>query len=481
MEKSQKLIDLSLENPQNALSLSLYKQQNELACRLLSQYIMYLQRQADDYLKKWVNEVNRKPLLIRGARQVGKTSVVRQLAKQFPHYIELNFEEEKELRQLFQVTSSVKELCEQLSIIKNTPIIPGKTLLFLDEIQACKEAIEKLRFFYEKMPELHVIAAGSLLEFVLETLPSFGVGRIRSMFMYPLSFPEFLLALNEDKLLEHLNQYNFNKPLPDVLHQKLLLFFKKFVIIGGMPEAVRAYTQGKSFIDIQRILDDLIISVQADFVKYKERFPAVRLIEVLNAVTAQVGNKFTYASASSALNDRQIKEGLHLLTLAGLIFSVTHSSANGIPLGAEVNPKKRKFLIYDTGIYQRLLGLEIGDIFLNDDFTFINNGRIAELSVGLEMIKSEDVYNFKSLYYWQREARNSQAELDYIAQFGAQIIPIEVKAGMKGGMKSLFLFLKEKNRSLGIRVSSENFGSMDQIRILPIYSVHLLRSLVSDY
>jgi predicted AAA+ superfamily ATPase len=440
---------------------------------------MYLQRKVDNTLQDWREEKERKPLLIRGARQVGKTSVIQNLGKDFPHYIELNFEENQGLKELFDSNLSVNEICEQLSLLHNTPIIPGKTLLFLDEIQACKPAISKLRFFYEKMPELHVIAAGSLLEFALAELPSFGVGRIRSLFMYPLSFTEFLIALNEKDLLDYLERYHFQKSLPEVIHQKLLLLHQKFLIIGGMPEVVKAYAQGKTLLDVQRLIDDLIISVQADFDKFKMRFPAIRLIEVFNSIASQMGSKFTYSYPESTLNHLQIKECLHLLQLAGLIYPVTHSAANGIPLGAETNAKKRKFLIYDTGIFQRLLDLEIGNLFIQDDFSVINKGNIAELSVGLELLKNEDPYSKKSLYYWHREARNSQAELDYIYQHEKQLVPIEVKSGTKGRMLSLFLFLKEKKIPFGIRISSENFADMDEVKVMPLYAVHLLKKLLS--
>ena len=438
----------------------------------------YLQRNIDRLLEEWKDHSERKPLLIRGARQVGKTSVVRHLSEQFTYFIEVNFEEEPGLIKLFDSGLNVEEICEQLALIKNIPIEPGKTLLFFDEIQSCPAAIKALRFFYEKKPALHVIAAGSLLEFALADLPSFGVGRIRSLFMYPFSFEEFLNAMNENAILNRLALSDFNHPLPESLHQKLILLHKKFLVVGGMPEVVRAFATGKSLLEVQRLLDDLVVSVQADFVKYKSRFPAVRLIEVFNALAGQVGFKFSYTYPGSTLNYLQIKEALDLLQLAGLIYPVTHSAANGIPLGAEANNRKRKFILYDTGIFQRVLGLEIGELFLEGE-PLINKGNIAELSVGIELIKNEDPYSSRSLYYWHREARNSQAELDYVHQFDTKVIPIEVKSGTKGSMQSLFLFLKEKNLPYGIRVSSENFGEMDQIKILPLYAVHLLKGLIA--
>jgi predicted AAA+ superfamily ATPase len=440
---------------------------------------MYLPRNIDTTLEEWRTAEDRKPLLIRGARQVGKTSAVRTMGEKFTHFIELNLEENTEIHQVFNAGLPVTEICEQIALIVNKPIIPGKTLLFLDEIQACHAAIGSLRFFYEKMPDLHVVAAGSLLEFALAELPSFGVGRIRSLFMYPLGFKEFLLAMNEAALEENLQQYHFQKPLPEVLHNKLLLLHKKFLIIGGMPQVVSAFAKGKSLFEVQRLIDDLIISVQADFDKYKQRFPGIRLIEACNSVAAQMGTKFAYHYPESTLNYPQIKECLHLLQLAGIIYPVTHSAANGIPLGAEANSKKRKFLIYDPGVFQRLLGLEVGQLLIQNDFSLVNKGNIAELYVGLELVKSEDPYSNKQLYYWQREARNSQAELDYFYQCQTRIIPIEVKSGTKGSMYSLYQFLKEKQLPFGIRISSENFAEMSEVKVMPLYAVHLLRQLLS--
>jgi len=435
---------------------------------------MYLSRKIDEELLKWKFAEKRKPLILRGARQVGKTSSVKNLAKKFTYFAEINFDESASYSVIFQKDISVFEVCEQLSVLTNTPIIAGETLLFLDEIQSCIPAISMLRYFYEKMPELHVIAAGSLLEFALADIPSFGVGRVRSMYMYPLSFVEFLTAQGERLLLEQLNKANVSRPLLEAVHQKLINQYKKFLIIGGMPEAVSRYVNSNDLLEVQRVLNDLLISVQADFAKYKSRVPSARLVEVFNAIAQQVATKFTYSYPNATLNNSQIKEAIELLKMAGLVYAVTHSAANGIPLGAEINPKKTKYLIFDTGIFQRILGLNIADLLINDDFNVINKGHIAELHVGLELLKAESCYQKTDLYYWQRDAKNSQAEVDYVCQFNDSIVPIEVKAGTKGSMQSLYLFLKEKKLPQGFRISLENFASMEQVSILPIYAIQNL-------
>ena len=438
---------------------------------------MYIQRKIDDVLITWQRSSSRKPLLIRGARQVGKSTAVRNLSKQFDYFIEINFDEQPEYQNLFANTSDINDLIEQLAIITQTEIIEGRTLVFLDEIQASLPAISKLRYFYEKKPNLHVIAAGSLLEFALSELPSFGVGRVRSLFMYPLSFIEFLGALNEKPLASRIQQSNSERPINPIFHEKLKVYFKKFLIIGGMPQAVKTYVAKGDLLEVQRILDDLIIAIQADFVKYKRQIPPTNIKSVFESIVKQVGTKFKYSNDLTSLTNPAIKQVINLLEMAGLVYQVTHSSSNGIPLGAEANPKKIKLLIFDTGIYQRILGLDVASLLLKDDIEVINKGNIAELFVGLELLKSNDAYEKTALYYWHREAKNSQAEVDYVIQNHEYILPVEVKAGTKGAMQSMYLFMDEKKSRYGLRLSLENFTEYEKVKVLPLYAVSNINSL----
>ncbi len=435
----------------------------------------YLYRNIESELNSWKFEPDRFPLLVRGARQVGKSSVVRQFGKKFQYYVELNLELYPELCKVFEGDLNPHRICDELALIYNTPIEPGKTLLFIDEIQACLPAISSLRFFYEQYPELHVIAAGSLLEFALSELSSFGVGRVRSVFLYPFSFNEFLQAMGDNRLLDAIQNARPEKPLAELVHKKALDLYKRFVILGGMPKVVSNYVETGDLLKCQGVLDDLVISLQDDFVKYKKRMSSVMLREVFNSVAAQNANKFVYNKATPDLKRIQVKSCLELLSMAGLIYPVTHTSANGIPLGAEINSKFRKYIVFDSGIFQRILGLELSDLLLKNDFNSINKGSIAELFVGLELMKISNKKN--ELYYWQRESKNSQAEVDYLVQKNATIIPIEVKSGTKGSMQSLFLFLHEKKIETGIRVSQENFSKYEKINVFPIYAVANILSL----
>jgi len=432
---------------------------------------MYINRLIDSHLLNWKKDDHRKPLLLRGARQVGKSSAVKQLAKQFDNFIEINFEENPKFKRIFDGDLSPGTLIETISIVTEKSIEIGSTLIFLDEIQACPNAISSLRFFYEKMPELHIIAAGSLLEFAFMTLPSFGVGRIRSIFVYPFSFDEFLMALNLKSLLDVKNKADVQHPLSKVIHEKLVNLLKTFMLLGGMPEAVATYAVNRKLSSSQNVLDDLYNTLKADFVKYKSSVPVTRLNEIFESVVNQSGKKFIYTKASISANLGQIKEALELLIMAGLVIPVTHTNANGLPLGAEVDPRKRKMLLLDTGIFQRILGLDVSDFILDNENNLVNKGTLAELFWGLEYLKYSPPFTAPSLYYWHREQANANAEVDYVIQKGQDILPIEIKSSTKGGMQSLRQFLRDKNKPTGYRFSLENFSIYQDIHSYPLYAI----------
>jgi len=432
----------------------------------------YLKRNIDTDLLEWKNAASRKPLILRGARQVGKSSAVRELGKSFDYFLEINFENKDNAgtKRVFEQHSDPRLICDELSAIYETPIVAGRTLLFLDETQDCPDVLSALRYFYEQMPELHVIAAGSLLEFALQKIPSYAVGRVRSMYMYPFSFEEFLHAMKRNILLEKLKAATPENPLSEEIHKKLKELFLRFIVIGGMPEVVAKFASGGSLLDCQNTLDELTETIFNDFAKYKQRVPAIRLEEVFAAIAAQTGQKFTYSQAVTSANQIQIKESIELLKMAGMIYAATHTSANGLPLGAETNARYRKLMIFDTGIYQRFLRLNLSQLLLEEKIEQINKGALAEMFVGTELIKSQNNRLPAELYYWQREKEGSNAEVDYVIQSEQEIVPIEVKAGTKGAMQSMFLFLEEKQRKYGIRCSMENFGEFQNIKIYPLYA-----------
>ena len=436
----------------------------------------YFPRTIDNELLAWSKDPDRKTLLLRGARQVGKSSAVRHLAKSFKYYVEVNFDNRKDVHTFFEQPLSPQEICEQLSLIYRIPIIPEETLLFFDEIQQCVPALSKLRYFYEQYPELHLVAAGSLLEFALEEIPSFGVGRIRSIFMFPFSFDEFLRALGDDLLVDAYRKAAPQKPLQKPVHNQLVNRLKTFFIVGGMPEAVAQYIKTQDLLHSQNVLNDIIISLKNDFAKYKKRTPALRINEVFESVARQAEGKFVYERAAVQASNAQVKQALDLLMMAGLVYPITHSAANGIPLGAEINLKYQRFILLDTGLFQRIINLDAAQILVADDFQTVNRRAIAEIFVGLELIKASSCYNPISLYCWQREKRQGNAQIDYVIQQGEQILPIEVKSGKQGAMQSLRLFMAEKNIGKGVRTSLENFAHYENIDVFPMYAIsNLLR------
>jgi len=259
----------------------------------------YFSRTIDGELLSWSKTPNRKTLLLRGARQVGKSSVVKNFAKSFQYYVEVNFDDRKDVHTFFEQSFTPQEICDQLSFLFRIPIIPGETLLFFDEIQQCLPALSKLRYFYEQYPQLHLIAAGSLLEFAIKEIPSFGVGRIRSLFLFPFSFEEFLRALGDGLLVDAYRKATPQKPLQEAIHNLLIYRLKTFLIIGGMPEAVSEYVKKQDMLHSQIVLNDIIISLKNDFAKYKKRIPALRINEVFESVARQAEGKFIYEKAAT--------------------------------------------------------------------------------------------------------------------------------------------------------------------------------------
>ncbi len=439
----------------------------------------YYQRSIDKYLLEWKNDNEHKPLLLRGARQVGKSSAIRQLGKSFKYFVEVNFERDSDIRAVFTGNLKPKEIASRLSVFYGIPIIEGETLLFLDEIQACSEAIHSLWFFYEDYPELHVVAAGSLLEFATKNMASFGVGRVRSMFMYPMSFDEFLMATGNQAWLEAKRNASPDSPMFEALHGKLVEAFRNFLMVGGMPEAVANWAETGDYLKCRQVQDDIMLAYEDDFAKYEKRTNPVLLRQTLRSVALQTGSKFVYNNVQGDYRSEKVKTALELLKDAGLIIPAVHTAANGVPLGAEINDKFVKYLFLDSGLLLRLLGLEnsggpseIARIILASTATdLVNKGDVTEMVAGLELLKYNTPAQRHDLYYWQNLARGATAEVDYVIVKDMRIVPLEVKAGTTGSMKSMYQFINSKGLEYGIRTSLENFGKLDRVDIVPLYAL----------
>ena len=450
---------------------------------------MYLERTVDKLLLEWKHGASLKPLLLRGARQVGKSSAVEHLGESFDYFIEVNFEKRPEIKEVFEKIHDVHELANSLSLLYNTPVKAGETLLFLDEIQSSPDAIRSLWAFKEDFPDLHVIAAGSLLEFVLKDLSSFGVGRIRSLFVYPFSFDEFLMAEGKKSWVKAKKEASGKKPLLAALHNDLVQHFRTFLMVGGMPASVSAWVTSHDYRLCQTELDDIQLTYYDDFAKYAKKVDPTLLRNTLQSVVLQIGGKFMYSKVEGFYRAEEVKKALGLLCDAGIIKRVSHTAANGLPLGAEVNEKYRKYIYLDSALLLRILDMDLGSIRQQTELIvagtaedLVNKGGLAEMVLGWEMIKYNNPRSQHDLYYWENMAEGTCSEVDYIMARDLKVVPIECKAGISGKMKSLHLFMRQKHLTDAIRCSLENFATIEtldkqddnierRIQIIPLYAV----------
>ncbi len=412
-----------------------------------------MKRDIDQALIRWMSDPLRIPLLLRGARQIGKTYAVRQLAKtHFKNLVEINFELEPFYANCFQ-SLQPNTIINLIMDLNQQKIITGETLLFLDEAQECPQAIMALRYFKELMPELHVIAAGSLLEFVLnEENFSMPVGRVQYMYMHPLSFREYLHAAGYERLAHQITQVSFESPLNDIIHQKLLSLVREYLFTGGMPDAIKAYLETKKFIDVQYKQTILLNTYRNDFGKYAKQAQHKYLQKVFDKTPMLLGQQIKYHKIDEAMRSNELKNAILSLNHAGIVFTLYSTSASGLPLQALIQEKKFKLLFLDVGLIIRATQVTAYQL-LNENLHLIHQGAIAEQLVGQELLAYQDCLLTPELYYWSRDVVGSQAEVDYVITQENHIIPIEVKSGSTGKMKSLTLFMQEKNLSLGIRIS----------------------------
>lgn len=440
-----------------------------------------MKRIIDPILKQWKNSRIRQPLLLRGARQVGKTYAITDFGRNtFENIVAVNFEERPEMCHCFS-DFDPRGIIDRLSILTRMPIHPGQTLLFLDEIQECPRAISALRYFDENMPELHVISAGSLVEFALHAenfrMP---VGRIQSVYMVPMSFEEFLLAVDEQRLLDHIRSVDLKTGLGPVFSSRLEHLFRQFLLIGGMPRIVEAFRKNIPVDEIQRMQSGLIRTYTDDFAKYASTAKHKYLKDVYGSAPKMVGRRYKYAHINPGIEAKFLKEAMGLLCDARLMFKICHSSGAGVPLLATVNERKFKIAFLDVGLMQNALGIQAA-IAANNAIMQINAGSIAEQVVAQELIAYADPYVDKKLHFWVREARGSTAEVDFLIEIDGIPIPVEVKAGARGSLKSMRLFLKEYPRTpLGIRYSMHELSYVDRLLSIPLTMVNQTQRLVRE-
>ncbi len=458
-------------------------------------FVMF-ERFAEKHLAEWLTKTRRKPLVLRGARQVGKSTLVRQFAGKAGLVLnEINLERYPALDEIFQSTD-IERICRELEALIGRDVRAEGSLLFLNEIQATPHALMVLRYFLEELPELPVIAAGSLLEFSLADHSfSMPVGRIEYYHLHPMSFSEFLGAL-ESPLLRYLKELTPTDAIPVTAHDKLIEFQRLFFYVGGMPEAVAVFKEKKSLVEVAAVHRAIINTYQDDFSKYAKSGQLLLLQKVFAHVPRSLGQKVKYSNIDRESRTVKVKTAISLLCKARVCHQVFHSHCSGLPLGAEMNASVYKLLFLDIGLVNHLCGLDWLAISSLDDRKLVNEGGLAEQFIGQHLINSSMGLDTPRLYYWLREGKAANAEVDYVFSQGGWIIPVEVKAGKSGSLKSLHHFIYHKGSKYAVRfdlnpagmqqvshkvVTAGGSSSIDYTLLsLPLYGVEELPRIIDQ-
>jgi predicted AAA+ superfamily ATPase len=403
--------------------------------------------------------------------------------------IEINFEERPEYRDLIP-SNDIRAIIQLLEIEFRKEIQHDRTCIFFDEIQNHPQVLHTLRYFYEKQPDLPVIAAGSLLEFLLEDLSfSMPVGRIEYLFLGPMTFEEYLIADDQSSLLQFVESVEPGQKIPTAIHQAAIRSLRTWILTGGMPEILATWLETQSFLEVDRVKQSILNTFRDDFNKYKKRLNTGRLQTAFSRFPGFVGKKIVYSRIDDGEKSRDLETALRLLEQARIIYRVCHSNGNGVPLGAEVNEKRKKGLFLDVGLLSGINGLSIADITNPDQIMQVNSGALVEQFIGQHLLYMNDFFRYPELYYWSRQKSQSSAEIDFLVPLGSNIVPIEVKAGKAGTLRSLHVFMEQKRSYFAVRfyagalqlsdVKSSLAGSTwkYQLLSLPLYLVEQWKRL----
>ena len=409
-------------------------------------------RGAVQYLSQWFGKKRRKPLILRGARQVGKSTLVRLFAESANLSLhEINLERHLFLDDIFK-SLDMTIIVRELEALAGTPINAPGSCLFLDEIQATPYALQALRYFYEEYPELPVIAAGSLLEFTLANHSfSMPVGRIEYFHLYPLTFREFL-SVTEPTLLPYLDTLSpSTDEIPHAAHQQLLKKLRDYFFVGGLPEAVQVFADNESLQDVAAVHRSIVSTYQDDFSKYTKQNDLFLIQKIFNYIPKSLGKKVKYTNISRDDRAAQVKKGISLLAKARICHQVKHSHCTSLPLAAESSDRVYKLIFMDIGLVNHICGCDWRTMAAFDDRQLVNEGGIAEQFVGQHLIDISGGLDQLSLHYWLREKKSSNAEVDYVIGSAGLVLPVEVKSGTSGSLKSVQQFVYSKDINLAIR------------------------------
>lgn len=430
-----------------------------------------MQRIAIYDLKKWKESPERKPLIIRGARQVGKTWLMKEFGQScYDNYVYFNFDEEDELKSVFEVNKNPQRIIELLSMIAGEKIAPGKTLVIFDEVQECPEALNTLKYFKEKANEYHVIAAGSLLGTLLAHPKSYPVGMVNLLDLYPLTFDEFLEA-TEPALFSYYNSIQKGQSIEEIFHNRLLESYNNYLIIGGMPECVASWINYRDPASVSRIQRELIEIYENDFSKHNGKVNSGRILMVFRSIVSQLAKsneKFIYGAVRQGARARDFEEAIEWLVSAGMLNRIYNVSKMEHPLSAFDKLDQFKLFLFDTGLLKHMAGVDNSAILLKSDYQF--KGALTENYV-LQQLRGQ--FEVEPRYY-----SDKRGEIDFVLQNGVEIIPVEVKGGEDKSAPSFKRYIAEHHPEHAIRFSKLGYRRDGEITNIPLYLARKTKELL---
>lgn len=435
-----------------------------------------MRRRAYADLLKWKNSKYRKPLLLQGARQVGKTYLVKQFGKQeYSRIVYLNFEQSSEIRALFSGNLIPETLIENIGVFLGKKIEAKETLLFFDEIQASEDALTSLKYFYEQAPQFHIIAAGSLLGVSVARERSFPVGKVNFLQLYPMSFLEYIDAFGGELLIEKLNEIDSIEALPKILHDILQRELKQFLFLGGMPEVLNRYRNNGDIAEVRRVQNELLRAYERDFAKYTDKSQAIKTSELWGSIPYQLAKenkKFKYSNVRIKARATHYEQTIEWLKNAGLINIVKQISTPKLPLSGYADASKFKLYLLDTGLLGAMLNIT-SDIILKPNALYVDyNGAFIENFVASELANT----GINELYYW---TSRGEAEVDFIIRHNDNIYPLEVKSGTSKNLKSLRSYESKYKPLYIFRTSPRNLVKDNEFINIPLYAISKLKEIMA--
>ena len=430
-----------------------------------------MKRNAIADLKKWKDDAERKPLVIRGARQVGKTWLMREFGQTcYDHFVYFNFDEEDELKSIFETNKNPQRIVELLSMVAGEKILPGETLIIFDEVQECPEALNTLKYFKEKANDYHVIAAGSLLGTLLAQPKSYPVGMVNLLDLYPLTYDEFLEA-TDPALYAYYENIQKDQPIEDIFHNRLLDAYNNYLIIGGMPECVTSWVNYKDPARVSQIQRELIEIYENDFSKHNGKVNSGRILMVFLSIVSQLAKsneKFIYGAVRQGGRARDFEEAIEWLVSAGMLNRVYNVSKMEHPLSAFDKLDQFKLFLFDTGLLKHMAGIDNSAILLKNDYQF--KGPLTENYL-LQQLRGQ--FEVEPRYF---SAKNS--EIDFVLQNRMEIIPVEVKGGEDKSAPSFKRYVSEHHPEYALRFSKRGYRKDGEITNIPLYLARKTKDLL---